>query len=268
MLSLHEGLVYGPVRSRRLGRSLGLNILPRQQKVCSFNCSYCQYGWTAAPVAAGSTAPGPWPSPASIVKAVSRRLATLRDEGQGVDRLTLAGNGEPTLHPQFPAVVEALVALRDEVAPGLPIAVLSNASTIDVPGVRGGLEAADERHMKLDAGEQGLLRRINAARLPIEQIVSGLAGLRDIVVQAMFVRDRTGRIDNTTDLAVLSWLGRLQEIRPRLVHIYSIDRPVAWPYLQAVPQERLEEIANRVRVAGLEAVAFGGQPRAVTRAAG
>ena len=261
MLPLQEGLVYGPVRSRRLGRSLGLNVLPRQQKVCTFNCSYCQYGWTTATVTDGSSVNGPWPSPATIARAASRRLAALAGGHETVDRLTLAGNGEPTLHPDLPAVVAALRAARDEVAPGLPLAVLSNASTLGLPGVRDAVAALDERYRKLDAGDPGLLRRLNAARVPLDVIVSGLANLRDVVVQAMFVKDRTGRFDNSTDLAVSSWIAQLQAVRPRLVHIYSVDRPTAWPYLQAVPVERLEEIANRVRAAGLEAVAFGARPR-------
>ncbi|HOC19196.1 MAG TPA: radical SAM protein [Vicinamibacterales bacterium] len=269
MLPLHEGLVYGPVRSRRLGRSLGLNILPRQQKVCTFNCSYCQYGWTAVTVDPGTSPGGPWPSPAAIARAAARALAALAARHEPIDRLTVAGNGEPTLHPELPAVIAALREARDEVVPRLPIAILSNASTLGLPGVSAALETLDERYMKLDAGDPALLRRLNAARVPLESIVSGLAGLRDVVIQAMFVKDRTGRFDNATDLAVSAWIVQLLAARPRLVHVYSVDRPTAWPYLQAVPLERLEEIANCVRAAGLEATAFGTPAHgAARRAAG
>ncbi len=262
MLPLQEGLVYGPVRSRRLGRSLGLNVFPRQQKVCTFNCCYCQYGWTASPVGHGDTATqGPWPSPTAIARAAARALALLTAAGEPIDRLTLAGHGEPTIHPDFPAVVEALRGARDEAAPGVPLAVLSNASTLGLPGVRDALDRLDERYMKLDAGDPALLRRVNAARVPLEAIVSGLAGLRDIVVQAMFVKDGTGRFDNSTDFAVSAWLGQLLAVRPRLVHVYSVERPTAWPYVHAVPAARLEEIANRARAAGLEAVAFAAPGR-------
>ncbi len=257
MLPLHEGLVYGPVRSRRLGRSLGVNILPRHQKVCTFNCCYCQYGWTAAIAEPDTSVDGPWPSPAAIARAAARGLATLAARGEPIDRLTVAGNGEPTLHPELPAVVAALREARDAAAPGLPLAILSNASTLGLPGVSAALDALDERYMKLDAGDPALLRRLHAARVPLDSIVSGLAGLHDVVIQAMFVKDRTGRFDNATDLAVSSWLAQLVAVRPRFVQVYSIDRPTAWPYLQAVPLERLEEIANCVRAAGLEAAAFG-----------
>jgi wyosine [tRNA(Phe)-imidazoG37] synthetase (radical SAM superfamily) len=265
MLPLQEAIVYGPVRSRRLGRSLGLNILPRGQKVCTFNCSYCQYGWTTTIAANGTLPRGPWPSPALVAKAAARCLETLAERHEPVDRLTLAGHGEPTLHPEFPAVVEALRAMRDDVAPGVPLTVLSNASTAGRPAVRQALARLDERYMKLDAGDPGLLRSLNAARLTLEEIVSALASVPDIVVQALFVKDRTGRLDNSTDLAVSAWLGALHDIRPRSVHVYSTDRPTAWPYLQPVPAERLEEIANRVRAAGLEAAAFHGTSRVAHR---
>jgi wyosine [tRNA(Phe)-imidazoG37] synthetase (radical SAM superfamily) len=257
MLTLQEGVVYGPVRSRRLGHSLGINILPRNVKVCTFNCTYCQYGWTKNPVQDASGVVEPWPSPASIAKAVSARIQRLMKSRDPIDRLTLAGNGEPTLHPQFPDVVDQLRAARDQAAPGLPIAILSNAATLHLPGVVATLNRLDERYMKLDAGDTGVLRRVNAARVPIERIVEGLSRLGDIVIQTMFVKDRLGRIDNATDMAVANWIGTLLSIKPREVHIYSIDRAPAWPYLQPVPAARLEEIARRVRAAGLSAVAFG-----------
>jgi wyosine [tRNA(Phe)-imidazoG37] synthetase (radical SAM superfamily) len=270
MLTLQEGVVYGPVRSRRLGHSLGINILPRNTKVCTFNCTYCQYGWTKTPVRDASSVVEPWPSPSSIARAVSARARRLLDGRDPINRLTLAGNGEPTLHPQFVEVVDQLRAARDEAAPGLPIAILSNASTLDLPGVVKALNRLDERYMKLDAGDAGVLRRVNAAQVPLERIVEGLSRLRDVVVQTMFVRDRLGRIDNATDMAVASWIGTLVSVKPREVHVYSIDRAPAWPYLQAIPAARLEEIARRVRAAGLNAVAFGGpaSAEAASRQAG
>lgn len=255
MLPLQEGLVYGPVRSRRLGLSLGINILPHRMKVCTFNCTYCQYGWTRDPGRPATEAS--WPSPTFIAKAVGLRLQRLLAQREPVDRLTLAGNGEPTLHPDFPAVVTALRETRDAVAPGLPLAILSNASTLDTPGVRDGLDALDERYMKLDAGEPALLRRINAATIPFDRLIAGLKRLPSLVVQSMFVRDRMGRIDNATDLAVASWIAALQAVRPAAVHVYTIDRAPAWPYLQAIPTPRLEEITRQARAAGLDAVAFG-----------
>jgi wyosine [tRNA(Phe)-imidazoG37] synthetase (radical SAM superfamily) len=257
MLPLQEGLVYGPVRSRRLGCSLGINILPRNLKACSLNCSYCQYGWTKAPVRDGREIDAPWPSPASIAKAVGAALPRLLTGRERLDHLTLAGNGEPTLHPDFHAVVAELRAVRDAQAPGLPIAVLSNSTTLDLPGVARALDDLDERYMKLDAGDTALLRRVNAATMPVEQIVAGLKRLKDVVIQTLFVRDRLGRIDNASDLAVATWIGALASVRPKAVHIYSIDRAPALPFLQAVPLDRLQEIARRVQAVGIPATAFG-----------
>jgi wyosine [tRNA(Phe)-imidazoG37] synthetase (radical SAM superfamily) len=260
MLPLQEGLVYGPVRSRRLGHSLGINILPRHAKLCTFNCSYCQYGWTHHPVT-GSTSDGePWPAPASIGKAVAMRLQRLLAHGEPVDRLTLAGNGEPTLHPQFAEVVSVLRDTRDAIAPGLPLAILSNSSTLDRAGVADALNALDERYMKLDAGDATIFRRVNAAQVSFERVVSGLARLDTIVVQSMFVKDRLGRIDNATDLAVANWIATLRPIAPRSVHVYTIDRAPAWPYLQPIPAPRLEEIGRRACAAGLRAEVFAVSP--------
>jgi wyosine [tRNA(Phe)-imidazoG37] synthetase (radical SAM superfamily) len=256
MLPLQEGFVYGPVRSRRLGHSLGVNILPRNQKTCSLNCSYCQYGWTKTPVRDGHEVTGPWPSPASIAKAVAAVLPRFVGGRERLDHLTLAGNGEPTLHPQFPEVVAELRGVRDAHAPGLPLAVLSNSTTLQLPGVAAALDALDERYMKLDAGETALLRRLNAGTSTVDEIVAGLQGLKPVVVQSLFVRDRLGRIDNATDLAVATWIAAVAAIKPAAVHIYSIDRAPALPFLQAVPLERLEEIARRARAAGLEAKAY------------
>ncbi|MDO8835872.1 MAG: radical SAM protein [Vicinamibacterales bacterium] len=256
LMALHEGVVYGPIRSRRLGRSLGINLTPPNVKLCTFNCTYCQYGWTQPARGGGADGSETWPSPSAVARAVRAAIRGLASRGDGVDRLTLAGHGEPTMHPQFPEVVEELRALRDELVPGVPIAVLSNASTLDRPGVREALLRVDERYMKLDAGDANTLRTVNGSTTPLDALVQRLADLPGIVVQAMFVKDRAGRIDNTTDMAVINWVVALQRIKPASVHIYTVDRAPAWPYLQAAPVTRLHEIAQRVRLAGIECEVF------------
>jgi wyosine [tRNA(Phe)-imidazoG37] synthetase (radical SAM superfamily) len=257
LMPLHEGVVYGPIRSRRLGRSLGINLLPPHLKICTFNCSYCQYGWTHQSRRPAGPALDNWPAPAAVVKAVGSALKTLLAHGDHVDRLTLAGHGEPTMHPQFPEIVRGLRNLRTQLVPGVPIALLSNSSTLDKPEIRKALLGIDERYFKLDAGDAHTLRTINASSLPFDQVVEGLKNVPDVVIQAMFVKDRTGRIDNTSDYAVISWVGALQRIKPKAVHIYTLDRAPAWPYLQAVPAARLREIQQRVRMAGLTCEVFG-----------
>ncbi len=258
MLPLQEGTVYGPVHSRRLGQSLGINVLPRNNKLCTFNCTYCQYGWTRNQPRDGMAAGAAWPAPALIARAVEMRLRRAAAQRERIDRLTFSGHGEPTLHPAFPEVVEAVCTLRDRLAPSLPVAILSNSSTLDQPRVPAALARLDERYMKLDAGDATILRRVNASPVPLARIVEGLQGLGKIVVQTMFVRDRLARIDNSSDLALASWIEVLGQIRPEAVHIYTIDREPAWPYLQPVVPARLEEIARRVRAAGFTAQSFFG----------
>jgi len=256
MLPLHQGITYGPVRSRRLGHSLGINVLPRNQKVCTFNCSYCQYGWTRNYPRGATSAADAWPHPSVIARSVAAALERLKNHGDRIDRLTLAGHGEPTLHPRFPDVVDVLLRVRDRLAPDVPLAILSNSSTLNNAAVSSALRLIDERCMKLDAGDPALLRRVNGATVPLEQIVDGLRRLPDVIIQAMFVRDRLSRIDNTGDLAVSAWIAALSAIRPLGVHIYTIDRAPAWPYLQPAPAARLHEIARRAEASGLTAGAF------------
>ncbi len=262
MLPLHQGIVYGPVRSRRLGLSLGINVLPRHQKVCTFNCSYCQYGWTRN---GATSAADTWPDPQVIARTVGAALARLTRHPEPIQRLTLAGHGEPTLHPQFADVVDALLAMRDRCAPGVPLAILSNASTLASAPVAEAVSRIDERYMKLDAGDAALLRRVNAAMVPFDRLIESLRSLPGVAIQTMFVRDRMGRIDNSGDLAVATWINTVSSIHPRAVHIYTIDREPAWPYLQPVPAARLVEIAHRAQAAGLDAHAFVGTGHAAAR---
>ena len=257
LLPLHEGIVYGPVRSRRLGRSLGINLTPAHLKLCSFNCSYCQYGWSEHSRRASEPAFEHWPSASTVTKAVAAALRSLAAQGDRVDRLTLAGHGEPTMHPKIKEVVAALRKVRDELVPDVPIAVLSNASTLERADVREALAELDERYMKLDAGDTATLRSVNGSPLSIEQLVTGLKKVPDIVIQAMFVKDRTGRVDNTGDLTVINWVGALDRIRPKAVQVYTIDRTPAFPYLQPVPAARLREIVQRVRLAGFPCDVYG-----------
>ena len=251
-IPLQEGVVYGPVESRRLGASLGVNILPDARKVCNFNCPYCQYGWTPADPKGLAVPEESWPFPEAVGAAVEASLARYG----AIDRITLAGNGEPTLHPDFPAIVELLRNARDRRARHARLAILSNASTVSDPDIAAALLRLDERYMKLDAGDQNMLRALNGTLVPIAQIVEGLARLNGVILQSMFTRDPAGRIDNTTPEALDSWMTVVRRVRPRAVHIYTIDRSPAWKLLQPVPRAELEMIAKRVSAAGIVSVVF------------
>jgi wyosine [tRNA(Phe)-imidazoG37] synthetase (radical SAM superfamily) len=249
-IPLQTGAVYGPVRSRRLGRSLGINLLPRGTKTCNFNCCYCQYGWT--PPASRRNGPGDWPSPVSLAAAVDAALA--RDPR--VDRLTLAGNGEPTLYPMLGELVERLQEVRATRAPHARLAILSNSSTAGEPRVAEALARIDECYMKLDAGDDPTLRAMNGCTVALRRIVDALAGLQGIVLQSMFVHDPGRRLDNALPARIDRWLEAVVRVHPQAVHVYSIDRPPAWYKLKSVPAEELRRIAHRVEREGIPAFVF------------
>lgn len=249
-IPLQADVVYGPVRSRRLGRSLGINVLPRGTKTCNFNCCYCQYGWT--PPAARNRGLGAWPSPVALAAAVDAALSRDRN----VDRLTLAGNGEPTLYPMLGELVDRLNEVRATRAPHARLAILSNSSTAADPRVAQALGRIDECYMKLDAGDDATLRAINNSPVPFSLIVDALAGLDGIVLQSMFVHDPGRRLDNTLPGRLERWLDAVRRIRPQAVHVYTIDREPAWYRLRGVPPAELRRIARRVEAAGIPALTF------------
>lgn len=225
--------------------------------MCNLNCAYCQYGLTRGANRRRFRS-GSWPTPPAVEAAVEARLARAAAQNELIDRITVAGHGEPTLHPEFELVIEQLCAARDRIAPGIPVAILSNSTTAAWPEVRKALARFDERYMKLDAGDPITYSLINGPGASITEVVDGLCGIPNITIQSMFVCDRAGRVDNTTVGAVSEWLQALERIRPSCVHVYSIDRPPARAGLYAVPKRRLREICENVRSAGFTAAVFDG----------
>lgn len=251
---LADGIVYGPIRSRRLGLSLGVNLLPVSVKVCSFNCSYCQCGWTYDTVDHAALKKHEWPTPERVQAALD---SDLKGRKEPVDSITLAGNGEPTLHARFAECVRAVLRARDRRMPKARVDILTNGAHLDRDDVIAGMNLLDERIVKLDAGDESTFMDMNTPVTPVslEEIVAGIARLKDVVVQSMFTR---GRVDNTTDAAVgayVTLLGRLRP-RPKQVQIYGISRFPADPRLHPVERDALDAIAARVASAGLRADVF------------
>lgn len=255
MIPLQSTIVYGPVRSRRLGASLGVNVLPPGRKICNFNCAYCQYGWTTE--RPELVRDDEWHAPDIIADAVRLALRDARTGDSAVDRITLAGNGEPTLHPRFVELVTQLHAVRDAEYPSARLALLSNSGTLLRPGIAGALDRLDEVYLKLDTADPVTFRRLNGTSLDLEDLIAALGRISHVTIQSLFTRDASGRIDNTTPAAVEAWIAALARIRPAAVHIYSLDRGPAWSALQVIAREELEAIAARVRAAGLQAITFG-----------
>jgi wyosine [tRNA(Phe)-imidazoG37] synthetase (radical SAM superfamily) len=250
-----DRIIYGPIASRRLGRSLGVNLLPAGVKVCNMNCAYCQYGWTRGAVRYRGQGTG-WPTTGAVERALDERLRCAAASGELIDRITVAGHGEPTLHPDFQEVSERLRAVRDRLAPTIPIAILSNSTTAGRRDVRAGLACYDERYMKLDAGDPITYARINGPGSSIVDIVDALAALPSIVIQAMFVTDETGEVDNSSEGAVAEWLAALEGVHAIGVHICTLDREPALGALRKVPPQRLREIAERVRSLQIPAAVY------------
>ena len=231
---LWERIINGPVRSRRLGLSLGLNILPPRSKLCTFDCPYCECGFNTE-----KAADAQWPSPDVVADAV-RKTLTLSDVRP--DWVTFAGNGEPTMHPRFPGVVDSVLATRDELAPGLKVGILSNGLSAGRPAIREALDRLDARMMKLDPGP---VERVNAVRYDRGRLVEDYQALKDVTIQAMVVEGPGW--SGASEESVREWLGCLARLTPVAVHLYSLDRTPADRAVKAIARERLMEIADRAR---------------------
>ena len=233
-------MVYGPVQSRRLGSSLGINPLPVSYKLCSSNCVYCQYGWTlpSHPTDAIKRAP-------ELLNLIDEAFQEHVKLGTPVDCITLAGNGEPTLHPDLEELVVGIKALRDRYFPAAKVGILSDATQVHRPQVLRALQQLDVRYMKVDAGDEAMWRTIN---LPLgdadwTRMIEGLKRLPEIILQSMFIH---GSCDNTEDGHIERWIELVAALRPLSVQVYTIDRAPADAGVVKVPRERLEAIAARL----------------------
>lgn len=226
--------INGPVTSRRLGTSLGINLLPLGGKVCSFDCPYCECGPTRprAPEAR-------WPSPDEVAHRLRRVLEHLPALP---DWITFSGNGEPTLHPRFGVVVTRVLEARDALAPKTRVAALSNGLSAGTPMVRDALRRIDARHLKLDPGPP---RLVNGAIYEAAPLVAAYRSLRPYTLQAMVVRGPDW--DGSSDSSLAAWIPLVVEAEPDEVQLYSLARAPADPRIMSVPRERLEEMAAAVR---------------------
>lgn len=239
-IALQPSIVYGPVRSRRLGWSLGLNSSPIDYKLCSFNCIYCQYGWTSVHSMHAVDRLTDFPAPDDFAKELESMLCERSDIQ--IENITFSGNGEPTLHPQFGDLVDITRQLRDRYCSKASITLLSNSSTVNIDTVQRALQKLDYRIMKLDAGTPQVFERINrpCSGVDYETIVDNLKSLDNVTIQTMFV---DGTMQNVGKNEVNEWCDRIGKIEPLKVQIYSLHRPPAASKLREVSEDRLKEIA-------------------------
>lgn len=250
--SLFNSIVFGPLISRRLGVSLGMNILPPQIKFCTFNCIYCECGWTDA----SDIASAMFYSPEEIRTELENKLIFLKKQNIIPDAITFAGNGEPTTHPQFDIIVDDTNELRDKYFPDAKVAVLSNSSMLSSEKV---VQALMKTYniMKLDAGTERTFQLMNNPKtnISLNEIIDGLKKFNEnLIIQSMFLRGRIANesIDNTSGNELETWLQHLIAIKPREVMIYSIDRRPPMAKLEKISEKELLLIAERVRQLNLK----------------
>ena len=251
MTVIYPSPIFGPVHSRRLGVSLGINLLPADGKVCTFDCIYCECGFNKdhRPKQA-------LPTREEVRAALEARLQDMQQNGPTPDVLTFAGNGEPTAHPHFPEIIEDTLALRDTYFPKAKVSVLSNSTFIHRPAVFEALNKIDNNLLKLDTVDEAYIREVDrpTGQYSIASIIDGMKSFKgNCIIQTMFMKGGyEGRdVDNTSDKYVLPWLEVVKEIAPRQVMIYTIDRETPDHDLQKATREELDRIAALVEAAGI-----------------
>ena len=248
---LNDSPVFGPVRSRRLGVSLGVNMMPATGKICTFDCLYCENGLNEQRRCAGRHN-----SAQTVAAALEAKLRQMRDEGELPDVITFAGNGEPTAAPEFPEAIRTAVALRDELAPTAKIAVLSNGTMAARPEVHDALMLVDDNILKLDTADADYIRLLDrpVGRYDVEEQIRAFASFEGhVIVQTIFLRGKwQGHdMDNTSERYVGPWLDALRRIRPQEATIYTIARDTPVDGLMKAPADAMDAIAARVSALGI-----------------
>ena len=234
---LREEVVFGPIKSRRLGWSLGINLLPTKGKICNFDCIYCECGWNA-----DGRDDTKLPSAAEVRSALEAKLADILLEGTQVDSITFSGDGEPTLNPDFARIIDDTIALRDIYCPQAKVSVLTNATKLLSNTVFGALRKVDAPILKLDAPTDERARKINGA-LPsfrVDDVVKGMKRFEgDFILQTMFLK--SDDFDSLEPQMLAKWMDIVREIRPRLIMAYTIARPTPQSGLSAYSAAQIRE---------------------------
>ena len=244
---IYPSPIFGPVHSRRLGVSLGINLLPADGKVCTFDCIYCECGFNADHRPALRM-----PTRQQVAEALEARLVQMQKEGPAPDVLTFAGNGEPTVNPEFPQSIDDTLRLRDRYFPQARVSVLSNATMITRPDVHAALMRVDNNIQKLDTFTRAYIDKVDrpTGHYDLDAILQALCRFNGhVIIQTMFLHGPG--VSNTSDDFLLPWLDALKRIAPQQVMIYTIDRETPDPTLQKATRQELDAIAARVTALGL-----------------
>jgi len=256
---LFDKIIFGPVKSRRLGVSLGINLLPATRKVCNFDCIYCECGWTQS----SESSKEKLPERKEVYDALNRQLQFMKEKKQAPDVITFAGNGEPTMHPDFPGIIDDCIELRDKYFPNAKIAVLSNSTSIRKPSILEALKKVDQNILKLDSAFDLTIQLHNQPKvnLKVDELINDLSKLRgDLIIQTLFLRGtyKGKQVDNTIPEEINAWLEAIKKIRPSQVMIYTISRDTPLgDNLTKVPLSELKQIALLVEKLGIETQVSG-----------
>lgn len=248
---IFHSTIFGPIHSRRLGTSLGINLMPDDGKICSFDCLYCEAGYNAQ---------GPGTTGMATLEKVradlEKKLSGMKTAGEPLDVITFSGNGEPTVHPRFPEIIAEVARIRDKYFPEVRISVLTNSTMIHRPAVAEALKRyADNNILKLDSAVDSTMRLLDrpvSAEFSVEEVTEHLRQFAGTgIIQTMFTRGSHDgmRVDNTTDAEVEALIEAYRMIRPAEVMIYSIDRRTPERSLEKVERAELETIARRITAA-------------------
>lgn len=248
---LFDAPVFGPVNSRRLGVSLGVNLLPKDGKVCSFNCLYCECGLNEERRSPNNTLP----SRSEVKEKLEARLSQMKADEQELNVITFAGNGEPTMHPDFLQIIEDTIALRDQFFPEVKISVLSNAAHLSKESVISTLKLIDNNILKLDSAVEATFRSINSPNgdITLDSIIPNLSKFKKgVIIQTLFCFGRYNNVDfdNTTEEEVLALIEAYKLIQPDRIMIYSLSRDTPVESINRIEKEKLELIADKLRASG------------------
>ena len=248
---IYPSPIFGPVHSRRLGISLGINLLPADGKVCSFNCIYCECGFNE-----DHRPTLPMPTREAVAKKLEAKLQQMQEEGQLPDVLTFAGNGEPTCHPHFAEIIDDTIRLRDNYCPKAKVCVLSNSTFIHRQQVHDALMRVDDNILKLDTIDPQYINKVDCPNgtYDVNAIIEHMKDFKGhVIIQTMFMKGLCNgeSVDNTGEAFVKPWLEAVKTIGPQQVMIYTIDRETPTQGLEKASREQLDAIRDRVIEAGI-----------------
>ena len=254
---LWDKIAFGPVQSRRLGSSLGINISPTTVKICTFDCIYCECGWTLE----RSIAPELFFPAEEISAAIEAKLRQCNDDSISIDSITFSGNGEPTLHPNFEQIIDSLVVLRNQYYPETHITCLSNATQLTNKNVLSAIKKIENPILKLDAVTEPLFQLINkpTIKISVDEIIEHLGKLNgDFILQTLFFK---GEIDgqpfnNAAEPHLSLWINVVKQLHPKKVMIYSLDRSTPAQTIEKIPVEELQDIVKQLQTVGICAEAY------------